>query len=173
MNYSTHSANTIEESFEVGEVMFQPSSNTIFRNGSSQRIEPRLMTLLLRLYQAAGEVVSRDELISDVWGGQPGSDEALTQAVSRLRREMGDVPGQANMIETIPKRGYRLRQPNSAAPAVADDRTVPSIRSPLSQNQLLWLAVLLLLGLYLHSMSSPPMEKHEIEIILDEPPTSP
>lgn len=169
MNYSITADKPLTDSFEIGSIVIEPSSNTIINNGARHRIEPRLMSLMVRLYSAMGEVVSRDELLNDVWHDQPGSDEALTQAISRLRREIGDSSNQPTIIETIPKRGYRMRQLATTPHTQSTNQPAKGSGFSINQNSMLWMAILLLLGLYLHSIVIAPTEQHEIEIILDPP----
>lgn len=76
------------------------------RSGRTVHLEPRVMRLLVRLHHAHGEVLTRDRLFESVWDGRFVSENSLTNAVSELRRALGDQAGQ---IETIPKVGYRLR----------------------------------------------------------------
>ena len=55
------------------------------------------------LVQRGQAIVTRDEFLETVWDND-GSDEALTQAISRLRKILGDN----TLIETVPRTGYRL-----------------------------------------------------------------
>ena len=77
------------------------------------RLQPRVMGVLGALASAAGEVVTRDELIRSVWGGRVVSDDAVNRCIVELRRALGDG-GQGPVIETIPKVGYRLTLPVTA-----------------------------------------------------------
>jgi TolB-like protein/DNA-binding winged helix-turn-helix (wHTH) protein len=72
------------------------------------RLEVRAMRLLLCLAGHAGQVVSIDDLITDVWNGVNVSQDSLYQAVTSLRRVLGDDPRQPAYIETVPRLGYRL-----------------------------------------------------------------
>ena len=83
-------------------------------NGRVERIEPRLMDLLLRLARDAGDVVPREAILADVWTGVVVDEDALARAVSRLRRALGDDAKSPRYVETIPKRGYRLIAPVGA-----------------------------------------------------------
>ncbi|MGH9381435.1 MAG: winged helix-turn-helix domain-containing tetratricopeptide repeat protein [Thermoanaerobaculia bacterium] len=58
-----------------------------------------------------GDVVSRDELLHEVWGGRAVTDHVLTRAVGQLRSALGDDPHDPRVIETIARRGYRLLAP--------------------------------------------------------------
>jgi hypothetical protein len=51
-------------------------------------------------------VVSKEELLEKVWGGLRGTN-TVEQAISQLRRTLGDDEAKARYIETIPGRGYR------------------------------------------------------------------
>lgn len=91
-------------------------------DGRIERIEPRLMDLLLRLAREPGSVVSREAILADVWTGLVVDDDALARAVSRLRRALGDDAKSPRYVETIPKRGYRLIAPVGAVVAPTPKR---------------------------------------------------
>jgi len=66
------------------------------------------MRLLLCLADHAGEVVSIDDLLNQVWPGVSVSPDSVYQAVASLRRQLGDDPKQPAYIETVPRLGYRM-----------------------------------------------------------------
>jgi TolB-like protein/DNA-binding winged helix-turn-helix (wHTH) protein len=72
------------------------------------RLEPRTLRLLLNLAARAGDVVSADELLADVWPGVIVTQDSVYQAIASLRRLLGRDPGEAPYIVTVPRRGYRL-----------------------------------------------------------------
>ena len=82
----------------------------LFIEGPAGRhsIEPKVMNLLGVLIENAQNVVTREELITAVWGVEYGGDERLSRGISLLRKAFGDVRGKHTHIETISKRGYRL-----------------------------------------------------------------
>src|SRR5215831_8885277 len=88
--------------------MVQPSLNTISRNGTSTRVEPKVMEVLVCLSHHAGRPVSKEELLETVWRDTFVSDDVLKRSVSELRRVFEDDARESRVIETIPKRGYRL-----------------------------------------------------------------
>ena len=81
----------------------------------SQRIEPKVAEVLVYLARRAGQVVSREELLSAVWPGVVVGDDALTQAIIKLRKALGDDARRPAYIETLSKRGYRLIAPVAVA----------------------------------------------------------
>jgi DNA-binding winged helix-turn-helix (wHTH) protein len=59
-------------------------------------------------------LVTRDEIRQAVWGGRHLEfDQALNFAVRRLRKALGDDDPSRRIIETVPRRGYRLAGPVS------------------------------------------------------------
>jgi transcriptional activator of cad operon len=66
------------------------------------------MRLLLCLAEHAGEVVSSDDLLSQVWSGVYVNQDSVYQAVASLRRLLGDDSKQPTYIETVPRLGYRM-----------------------------------------------------------------
>ncbi len=66
------------------------------------------MLLLLCLAEHAGEVVSIDDLLTQVWSGVNVSPDSVYQAVASLRRQLGDDSKQPIYIATVPRLGYRM-----------------------------------------------------------------
>lgn len=66
------------------------------------------MRLLICLANRAGEAVSIDELLEQVWAGVIVTPDSVYQAVALLRRLLGDDPKQPTYIATVPRLGYRM-----------------------------------------------------------------
>ncbi len=66
------------------------------------------MRLLLCLAERAGEVVSIDELLDQVWSGVIVTPDSVYQAVASLRRQLGDDAKEPAYIATVPRLGYRM-----------------------------------------------------------------
>ena len=69
------------------------------------------MAVLVRLAEAEGGVVTRNELFEAVWPGAVISDATLSQCIVELRQAFGETAKDARIIETIPKVGFRLMPP--------------------------------------------------------------
>jgi TolB-like protein/DNA-binding winged helix-turn-helix (wHTH) protein len=112
----------VHSDFRVGPWLVQPSLNTISQNGTSNRVESKMMEVLVCLAEHSGEVASKEKLLQSVWPDTFVSDDVLKRSVSELRRAFGDDAHESRVIETIPKRGYRLVPRveflNGSAPAV-------------------------------------------------------
>lgn len=86
------------------------------------------MRLLLCLAEHAGETVSIDDLLNEVWEGVNVSPDSVYQAITSLRRVLGDDPRQPTYIATVPRLGYRLLAPVS--PSDSSDELAPSDPAP-------------------------------------------
>ena len=92
----------------IGTWRVNPTSGEISRDGETARLEARTMRLLLCLAEHAGEVVSIDDLLNQVWPGVAVSPDSVYQAIASLRRILGDDPKQPTYIATVPRLGYRM-----------------------------------------------------------------
>jgi transcriptional activator of cad operon len=92
----------------IGEWRVDASSGKMTRNEEAIRLDVRAMRLLLCLASRPGQVVSIDDLISHVWGEVAVSPDSVYQAVTSLRRQLGDDSRQPAYIETVPRLGYRM-----------------------------------------------------------------
>jgi TolB-like protein len=116
------------EALVVGGCVVEPARDRILRDGSTVHVEPRVMELLVYLCARAGEVVTKDDLLRVVWRGSFVSEHVLSHAVWQLRTALGDP----DLVESIPKRGYRLgaevrRQAAPVAPVARTTRLGRSI----------------------------------------------
>ncbi|MDW3652387.1 MAG: winged helix-turn-helix domain-containing protein [Bacteroidia bacterium] len=103
-----------EQAFLLGyDFLVYPPTHEIailegFEVKHSFKVEPRLMQVLICLAEDAGNLVPRSELIKKVWNNYGGAEEGLMQAISKLRKFLLDDARQQQVIQTIPKKGYRL-----------------------------------------------------------------
>jgi DNA-binding winged helix-turn-helix (wHTH) protein len=90
------------------------------RDGHPLELNSRYLDALALLVSEPGKLVSKDRFLAEVWRGVPVTDEALTQCIRTLRRQLGDDAARPRFIETVPKHGYRFIAPvdgSDAAPA--------------------------------------------------------
>lgn len=96
----------------VGEWLVTPSDNQISRKGRQLTLEPRLIDLLVFFARHPDEVLSRDELIDNVWTRNVVTSHVVTQSISELRKSLKDGDDSSpEYIATVPKRGYKLTVP--------------------------------------------------------------
>src|ERR1700742_4398345 len=92
----------------IGDWLIDPASGEISRKDQTTRLEVRAMRLLLCLAERPGEVVSIEELLNRGWGEVAVSSDSVYQAMTSLRRQLGDDAKQPKYIETVPRLGYRM-----------------------------------------------------------------
>lgn len=119
-----------------------PLRRSLTRNGERVALTPRVFDLLLTLVERNGEVVTKDQLLSLVWADTNVEEGNINRTVSTLRKHLGKQPDGSDMIETVPKVGYRFIAPvisKKLVPATANasSTVVPS----RSVNLGPWLAV--------------------------------
>src|SRR5271169_4638827 len=93
---------------QIGEWIVNPTLDTISRGPEKHRLEPRTMQLLMCLANPAGAVVSVDRLLAEVWPGVVVGSASVYQAVSQLRKLLGDTDPEPTYLATVPRKGYRL-----------------------------------------------------------------
>ena len=103
--------------FYLDNVIIEPQRNLIVRDGKEIQVERQVMLLFLYLASREGEAVTREELLDSLWADTFANDEALTQAVSKLRKALGKNAENSSFIQTIRKVGYCLVEPVSATPS--------------------------------------------------------
>ncbi len=111
--------------FRLAEWAIEPLTSTIKRNGYTLHVEPKVMDVLLCLARNGGEVVTRDQLLRQVWVNLVVTDEVLTRCISELRAALGDTSRERLYIRTVPKRGYSLIMPVTALKEAPDIATEP------------------------------------------------
>ena len=94
--------------YRVGEWDFTPSTGELRRRADVRRLEPRAAQALELLCQADGAVVTHERLIERIWGGRSLSENSVAVVIGQLRRALDDDARGPRLIETLPKRGYRL-----------------------------------------------------------------
>jgi adenylate cyclase len=92
----------------VGEWLIEPDLNRMTRADRQVVLEPKAIEVLLFLVKHAGDVLSKKEIIKTVWSDTFVSDGVLTYCISELRKAFGDDAKNPQIIQTIPRRGYRL-----------------------------------------------------------------
>jgi TolB-like protein/DNA-binding winged helix-turn-helix (wHTH) protein len=111
----------MKDPFELGDLRVDPSRNLLVGPTGKTTLEPKVMAVLVRLAEYPGRVVERRGFTDDIWANEYGGDESLTRAVSLLRKALAGTGAQRVVIETVPRKGYRLvsRSPRGTPPSTA------------------------------------------------------
>jgi DNA-binding winged helix-turn-helix (wHTH) protein len=102
---------------EFADCRIDTASRELSRGGRPVAIEPRTLELLLYLVENHDRAIGKDELQDKVWGTIV-TEAALTRAVMKLRKALGDPTSEASIIRTVPRFGYHfVANINQAEPA--------------------------------------------------------
>lgn len=101
--------------------LVEGDANRLSREGVVQKVEPKVMQVLLFLIAHQGETVSKDALMEEVWGEVIVTEHSVNKTISKLRKVFGEDPHRPRIIETISKKGYQL-----IAPVQAVNRQTPA-----------------------------------------------
>ena len=96
------------DAFQISGWTIHPMTNRMSLGSDTIKLEPKVMQVLAYLAERPGQTVTRDELARAVWAGTVVGDDAVTNAIIKLRKAFDDDSRSSKVIETIPKRGYRL-----------------------------------------------------------------
>jgi len=108
--------------FELDTQLFE-----LHRDGRPCALEPQVFNVLRYLIEHADHVVTKDELLENLWPGRVVSESALTSRLKTARRILGDSGREQRFIKTLHGRGYRF----VAAVEQRADGTSPRSRSAL------------------------------------------
>ncbi len=78
------------------------------RDGEAMSLTPKQFDTLLYLVENAGDVLEKDRMMAAIWPGMIVEENNLNQAISHLRRVLGDDGAEHRYILTVPRRGYRF-----------------------------------------------------------------
>src|SRR5215208_1272672 len=118
------------ETFHFSPFSLNPGVGLLFRDGAPVPLEPRAVKLLAYLVRSRGRVVPKEELLDKVWSDVFTTDAVLKQAVSQIRRALGDAAERPRYIQTFHARGYQFIAPVTVeaeeAPATSEPSAPPA-----------------------------------------------
>lgn len=131
--------------YYFADFVLDPAQRQLLCGQQQLELNARYLDALVLLVQNAGNLVSKERFFNEVWQGVVVSDEALTQCIRSLRRQLQDSAAAPLFIETVPKHGYRFIAEvthSSATEAVGQytgaTTTVAALAAPANRYQLLW-----------------------------------
>jgi|HubBroStandDraft_1064217.scaffolds.fasta_scaffold04450_3 eukaryotic-like serine/threonine-protein kinase len=97
--------------FQFGEFQIDARARTLRRKKASVTLNFRAFDVLLYFVQNPGRVLTREELLKNVWPDTFVDEHNLAQSISVLRRALEEKPGDNSYIVTLPGRGYQFVSP--------------------------------------------------------------
>ncbi|MGW1494580.1 winged helix-turn-helix transcriptional regulator [Streptomyces sp. NPDC002402] len=99
---------------KVGDIELDPAGLHVYVRGRVLRLPLREFELLRFLMQNTNRVVSRQQILRELWGGEHTDTNTLTVHIKRLRERIRTVEGTCCTIDTVRGLGYRLECPDEA-----------------------------------------------------------
>lgn len=94
--------------YEFGPFRLDVSEYSLYCNGQFIPLTSRLFNLLLFLVENSGHLVTKDEILREVWQGRIVEENNLTVGIWALRKAIGGGENEHQYIKTISSRGYRF-----------------------------------------------------------------
>jgi DNA-binding winged helix-turn-helix (wHTH) protein/Tol biopolymer transport system component len=137
---------------DFGSFRVDLTKRLLLRSGQPVSLPSKAFEVLLALTQRPGEIVSKDQLMQEVWPDTFVEEGNLTQTIFILRKALGDSDGQS-LIITVPRHGYRFAGTVSTTPASAEQPSA-GVSSPVRRGilakaiagRLWWISGIVLLG---------------------------
>lgn len=106
--------------YRFGAFTLVPSERLLLRDGGAVSMTGKAFDLLVALVRNAGRLVTKDQLLAEVWPGLVVEEVNLSVNMSAVRKALAVDSGGVEWIETVPRQGYRFNAPI----AIADVATV-------------------------------------------------
>jgi DNA-binding winged helix-turn-helix (wHTH) protein len=141
--------NRLPEVFRFGTFAVDVRSGELRKHGVRVKIQEQPFRLLALLLLRSGEVVTRDELRTQIWQADTfvDFDNGLNTSINRLREALGDSANNPRFIETLPRRGYRfIAEVNATDIEIPVSENGRSIRHPHRRTFLIAIVVFALIA---------------------------
>src|SRR5215467_9074638 len=101
----------VREIYVFGDFRLNLAEHLLTRQGQPVALAPKVFDTLVILVQNAGQLITKDDFIKQLWPGVFVEEVALAQNISQLRKALGGNAEDVQIIQTVPKRGYRFTLP--------------------------------------------------------------
>src|SRR5215813_190209 len=97
--------------YEFGQFRLDAHEGVLLKDGRPVSLTPKVFDMLVLLVENRGHLVSKEEIMSQLWPESFVEEVNVNRNISTLRRVLADSPNDPSYIETVPKRGYRFIAP--------------------------------------------------------------
>jgi len=94
--------------WQIEAFVFCEKQQTLSIEQDVLQLEPLVVELLAYFCRHTNQIISRDQLIEQVWQGRIITDNAVTKVINKLRKNLNDDPRKPRFIATLPKKGYKF-----------------------------------------------------------------
>lgn len=122
--------------FVIDDFTVNPDGNEIITKDKTLKLESKTMSLLTLLAENAEQTISKEEIFKEVWPDMIVTEDSISRCISQLRKVFNDDPQHPRVIETIPRKGYRLKVPvqfieHEHGKSMKVERRTPQRRHPI------------------------------------------
>lgn len=122
--------------FWLGPWLVEPLKGQVSGKGGMRHLPPKAVEVLLCLAERPLDLVTHGELLEKAWGQDGGSNESLVHAIGEIRHAFDDHYDDPRVVQTLPRRGYRLLV-EPVADVEASAATLPPKKLP-PRNTVAW-----------------------------------
>ncbi|UII78231.1 winged helix-turn-helix domain-containing protein [Flagellimonas sp. CMM7] len=97
--------------YKIKDWTFDPITSELTNGSEKIHLQNQVAKVLIELIKANGQTISKKELLEKAWPNTIVTENSLDKTVSELRKVFGDSRANAQFIETLPRKGYRLIAP--------------------------------------------------------------
>jgi DNA-binding winged helix-turn-helix (wHTH) protein/TolB-like protein/Tfp pilus assembly protein PilF len=137
----------LQAGFLLGDWEVFPETGIIRRGDVEVSPEPQTWRVLIALAERDGGLVTRDDLVDEVWNGRAVADDPINRAIREVRKCFGDSAKESTYVQTLHKRGYRLLQPVQLLESKIPDETSNDVMPGASRNKWLAVVAIIIVGL--------------------------
>src|SRR5687768_7318538 len=94
--------------YSFGSFRFDAAAYRLFAGDRPLQLSPKILDLLRLLASRPSQLVTKEDILRELWPDVAVTDNAITQAVSALRQALGDDATAPRFVQTVPRRGYRF-----------------------------------------------------------------
>ncbi len=128
--------------YEFGNYRLLPSERLLYRDGENIPLKSKVFETLLTLVRHPGKLLTKDELMVQIWGNNFVEEANLTQNIFTLRKIFGEKPRDHQFIVTVPGRGYRFVAPVEIITEAKNENQTSGALSPSLNGHIISIAVL-------------------------------
>src|SRR5690242_12285509 len=116
--------------YRFGAFRLDPERFELLRDGQPVPVEPQVFQFLVLLIRHRDRLVSKDEIVAEIWNGRAISDASISSRVRLARSALGDNGERQTYIRTIHGRGFRF-----IAPVTEEDLATVAPPAPPAQRR--------------------------------------
>jgi DNA-binding winged helix-turn-helix (wHTH) protein/tetratricopeptide (TPR) repeat protein len=119
----------LQHTYRFGPFSFDAAAYRLLAGERPVPLSPKVLDLLRLLASRAAQLVTKEEILGELWPDVAVTDNAVTQVVSELRQALGDSPSSPSYVQTVPRRGYRfIADVQLVAPIATVERPAAEVR---------------------------------------------